>query len=293
LVSINRHLVQLITGIAANGYFTGFAGGTIFKGKSKQLCVPGLNCYSCPGAVGTCPIGALQAVIGSVRFSFSFYIVGIISLFGVIFGRLICGWVCPFGFIQELLYKVPLTKIKLNKKIHHALKYLKYAVLLIFVILLPLLLVDEVGMSPPYFCEFICPVGTLEGGVPLVLMNESLRGVVGLLFAWKMSILILVIVLSMTVFRPFCKYLCPLGAIYGLFNYVSFYRFTVDSNKCTSCDACTRVCKMNVKVYEQPNCSECIRCGDCIKVCPAGAITAGYDLTGTDTRKSVNPAAHW
>lgn len=268
-----RHSVQALWALATNAYFKGFAEGKIYTGNLKKLCVPGLNCYSCPGALGSCPIGAMQSVIGSIRYSFSLYVLGFISLVGVLFGRLICGWLCPFGLIQDLLNKIPFLKITVNKRINNALKYLKYAILIIFVFLLPFIFQDELGISDPYFCKYICPAGTLEGGVPLVLFNESLRSGLGFLFVWKLSILILTIIFSVMIFRPFCRYLCPLGAFYSLFNGISFYKLKVDKDKCTNCNVCTKNCKMNIEVYKTPNSTECIRCKDCVGACPQGAIS--------------------
>ena len=106
------------------------------------MCVPGLNCYSCPGAAGACPIGAFQAVVGSSKFSFSYYITGILILLGVLLGRFICGFLCPFGWFQELLHKIP-TK-KLSTKRLKPLTYLKYVILVVMVFLLPVL-----GMALP------------------------------------------------------------------------------------------------------------------------------------------------
>lgn len=267
-----RTITQIIATLITNGNIKGFFEKTIYKGQFKKICVPGLNCYSCPGALGSCPIGSMQAVIGSFKYKFSLYITGFITLIGVIFGRYICGWLCPFGLFQDLLNKIPGPKIKVNKKVNNVLKYLKYVILLVFVILMPMFLVDEFGMSPPYFCEYICPAGTLEGGLPLVLMNESLRGAVGFLFAWKMFILVTLIIVSIVIYRPFCRYICPLGAFYSLFNKISFYKLEVDENKCTSCKVCSKKCKLDIEVYKNPNSLECIRCGECIKACPTNAI---------------------
>lgn len=273
-----RGLTQIVATIITNANIKGFFQGNIFKGSSKKLCVPGLNCYSCPGALGSCPIGSLQAVIGSIKYNFSFYVVGFMSLMGVILGRFICGWLCPFGFIQDLLYKIPFPKIKVNKRINNYLKYLKYIILVVFVILLPMFLVNDVGMSDPYFCKYICPAGTLEGGIPLVLMNESLKATVGFLFKWKVTILVITVLLSIIIYRPFCRYICPLGAFYSLFNPISFYKLKVDRDKCTMCKACSRKCKMNIEVYKKPNSMECIRCGECVGACPTKAIQKGFNI---------------
>ena len=266
-----RAVIQLCFTALLNGYAVGFFKGKIFHGKSKAVCVPVLNCYSCPGALGSCPIGALQNALASGR-KIPYYVLGTIMLFGVFFGRLVCGFVCPFGFIQDLLHKIPVKKIKVPKKLDKVLRFIKYFILAVFVILLPLLLTDEYGLSSPYFCKFICPAGTLEGGVPLVLLNSSLRSAAGWLFGWKAAVLVIVLIGSVFIHRFFCKYLCPLGAFYALFNKFSFYRLNVEKEKCTDCKKCEQVCPMNVEITRCINSTECIRCGKCKAACPTEAI---------------------
>lgn len=267
-----RHMIQATATVFFNGYAAGFIKGRIFRGKTKGICVPVLNCYSCPGAVGACPIGSLQAVLGSRNSKFSFYVLGTIMLLGIILGRTICGYLCPFGFIQELIYKIKTPKIKIPKKIDRPLRYLKYAVLIVLVIVLPLFLTNEFGMGNPYYCKWLCPAGTLEGGLPLVLMNDSLKKAVGFLFSWKVGILVVILILSALIYRPFCKYLCPLGAFYGLFNRISFVKLDINRDKCVECGLCEKTCKMNVSVLKNINSTECIRCGECKSACPKQAI---------------------
>ena len=72
-----RHGIQALWAFITNSHVTGFVTGKIYTGKLKNACVPGLNCYSCPGAVGACPIGSLQAVIGSWNFKMAYYVVGL------------------------------------------------------------------------------------------------------------------------------------------------------------------------------------------------------------------------
>lgn len=268
-----RRAVQFIMAAVTNGNFNGFLNGTIYKGSLKHVCLPGLNCYSCPGALGACPIGSLQAVIGSWKYKMSYYVVGLLALLGVIFGRIICGWLCPFGLIQDLLHKIPFPKKIRTFKCDKPLRYLKYILLLVFVILLPLFAVDLIGQGSPYFCKYICPSGTLLGGIPLVLSNKPLQDLIGWLFTWKCAILAVVVVLSIMIYRPFCKYICPLGAIYSLFNPISFYKMKINKDSCAQCGLCSKACKMNIEPYKTPNHLECIRCGDCIKACPCKAIS--------------------
>ena len=267
-----RTLVQLAFTALTNGYAAGFAQGTIFKGQSKLVCVPGLNCYSCPGALGACPIGALQATLTGRTNRFPAYVLGFLLLFGALFGRLVCGWLCPFGLVQDLLHQIPFPKKLRRLPGDRVLKWLKYIILVGFVIVLPLTVLDVVGQGQPWFCKYICPSGTLFAGIPLIASNPPLRAALGWLFTWKAAILAVLLLLSVVVYRPFCRYLCPLGAIYGLFNPVALYRFRIDADKCTKCGACQRACKLDIAVWQTPNSAACIRCGDCRRACPHGAI---------------------
>ncbi len=267
-----RHRVQALWTLLTNSYLTGFLQGKIYRGNLKKICLPGLNCYSCPGAIGACPIGAMQAVIGSWNFKFAFYVAGFLMFMGAVTGRFVCGWLCPFGLIQDLLHKIPFPKKITTFPGDKPLRKLKYVVLVLFVILLPMFLVDILGQGAPYFCKFICPAGTLEGGLPLVLLNKSMHSAIGWLYAWKNLLLFVTIIISLFIYRPFCKYICPLGAIYSVFNPVSVFCYRVDKNKCTDCGACAKACKMQVNPAENANDLECIRCGACKKACPVKAI---------------------
>ena len=175
--AIGRHrrkIVQLGWGLLSNAYVQGFlpGGPNLYEGGLKRVCVPGLNCYSCPGALGSCPVGALQNALSARRLKFPFYVLGYLIAIGMLAGRLICGWLCIFGLIQELLYKIPTPKLKIPEKIDRPLRWLKYIVLAVLVIGLPLFWRDEFGSGAPFFCEYLCPVGTLQGGIPQVLMND-------------------------------------------------------------------------------------------------------------------------
>ena len=278
-----RHWFQAASFALSNGYAYGWARGKIYRGDNKQFCLPGLNCYSCPGAVAACPIGSLQAVLDSGSYKFSLYVFGIIGFLGMIFGRLICGWMCPFGFFQDLLYKIPFFKKVKNLPGHKYAIYLKYVILLLFVIILPMTVLNAGGVGQPWFCEYICPSGMLLGGIPLTLSNPNLAAQIGPRFIWKLAILILVIVLSIFSYRPLCKYVCPLGALYGFCNPVASYRLRVDKEKCVSCGQCQKACGMDIKVWQNPNSMECIRCGKCRQVCPTGAITT----TWGDFKRSI------
>ena len=267
-----RHGVQALWALLTNSYLIGFAQGKIYKGSLKNLCVPGLNCYSCPGALGACPIGAMQAVIGNWNFKFAFYVTGFLTFVGALLGRFVCGWLCPFGLIEDLLHKIPFPKKIGAFKGDKLLRKLKYLILLVFVILLPMFLVDVMGQGAPYFCKLICPAGTLEGGLPLVLLNKSMRSALGWLYAWKNMLLLVTVFLSVIIYRPFCKYICPLGAIYSVFNPISVFHYRIDESAGIGCGACAKACHMQVDPVKSANDPECIRCGACKKACPVRAI---------------------
>ncbi len=269
-----RGWIQAGATLLTNIHLPNFVKGGIYQGKGKAVCVPGLNCYSCPAASGACPIGSFQAVVGSSKYKFSYYITGFLILLGVLLGRFICGFLCPFGWLQDLLHKIPTKKLSTKKL--KPLTYIKYAVLLFAVVLLPVLIVNDLGMGDPYFCKYICPQGVLEGALPLSAVNEGIRSALGKLFSWKLVVLISVVVLSVLFYRPFCKWLCPLGAFYALFNKVSLFGMKVDEHKCVSCGKCAKVCKMDVDVTKTPNSTECIRCGKCISACPTEAVSFQY-----------------
>ena len=269
-----RGWVQAGAALLTNLHLPNFFRGRLYQGAGKAVCVPGLNCYSCPAASGACPIGAFQAVVGSSKFRFSYYITGTLILLGVLLGRFICGFLCPFGWFQELLHKLPTKKLSTRRL--RPLTYLKYAVLLVMVVLLPALAVNEVGMGDPFFCKYLCPQGVLEGAIPLSLTNAGIRAALGTLFTRKLSILLAVAVLSVVFYRPFCKWLCPLGAFYALLNKVSLFQMQVDPNKCISCGKCAKACQMDVDITRTPNHTECIRCGMCVRACPTHAVAFRY-----------------
>lgn len=284
---MDRKWIQAAAALLTNIHLPNFLKGSIYRGKGKLACAPGLNCYSCPAASGSCPIGAFQAVVGGSKFSFSYYVTGILIFFGVLLGRFICGFLCPFGWFQELLHKLPGKK--LSTKNLRPLTFIKYAILLLMVVLLPAFAVNDLGMGEPFFCKYLCPQGVLEGAIPLSVVNSGIRAALGKLFAWKFGILLSFILLSVFIYRPFCKWICPLGAFYALLNKVSLVGMRVDESRCISCGRCARACKMDVDVTKTPDHSECIRCGMCVDACPTKAVhfRCGFGAGKTIENKKI------
>lgn len=278
-----RRVVQVLAAVLYNANVGGFLKGDIFRGNSKKLCVPGLNCYSCPGAVASCPLGALQTSLSSFPTALPLYVLGLLLIFGALLGRAVCAFLCPFGLLQELLHKIPSKKLKKGVWTRR-LTVIKYIVLIVMVIALPLYFLMVNGVITPAFCKWLCPAGTLEGGVPLMIANEELRTQAGGLFWWKIFLALTVVVGSIFIFRPFCRFVCPLGAIYSFFNRAAVLGVRVDEKKCTHCGACARACKMDVRMV---NDRECLRCGECAARCPTGAIRCGLLKRGGKTHEKA------
>ena len=266
-----RRLAQLYSALLHNACLKGFIDGRIYTGNAKAACVPGFNCYSCPGAVGACPLGSLQNALASAGHRAGWYVLGILLLFGVTLGRTICGWLCPMGLIQELLHRIPTPKLK-KGPVTRALSWLKYVVLAVFVVALPLWYGLRYGLPLPAFCKYLCPAGTLEGAVGLLAnpANASFYSMLGALFTRKFVIMLAIGLACVFCYRSFCRFLCPLGAIYGLFSRFNVIGVKVDASRCNGCGACVRHCGMDVRRVGD---HECIHCGECMDVCHPGAIS--------------------
>ena len=264
-------LVQLYSALLHNAYIKGFIDGRIYTGNAKYACVPGFNCYSCPGAVGSCPLGSIQNALASAGHLAGWYVLGIILLFGVILGRTICGWLCPLGLIQELLHRIPTPKLR-KSRVTRTLSWLKYVILAVFVIAIPLWYGLRYQIPLPGFCKYICPAGTFEGAMGHLAnpANTSYYSMLGILFTRKFVIMLVIGLACVFCYRSFCRFICPLGAIYGLFNRFNVIGAKVDDSRCNHCGACVRHCGMDVRRVGD---HECIHCGKCMEVCSQGAIS--------------------
>jgi len=268
-----RLLAQFGFFLLQNPFLSNFISGQIYQGDLKRLCTPGLNCYSCPAAAVSCPIGAAQLFFAGAKHSISLYVTGFLLTIGVVFGRFICGFVCPMGLVQDLLYKIKSPKLILRLRF---LRYIKYIILALFVIILPIVIRHEIsGLGQPWFCAYICPSGTILGAVPLMIANDFLRQLIGLQFFIKISIATGVVVLSVFVLRIFCRVLCPLGAIYAMLNKVAILHMKCDKSKCTTCGVCSKACHVKIEPMKEPNAPECFRCGKCVNACSKKALSYG------------------
>lgn len=265
-----RRLIQVYAALLYNAHIKGFIKGDIYTGPVKNICVPGFNCYSCPGAVAACPLGALQNALASSGNRAPWYVLGILMLFGLTLGRTICGWLCPIGLIQELFYKIPVPKLKKNR-VTHVLSYLKYVILVVFVIAVPIAYSAQ-NFPVPAFCKYICPAGTFEGAMGLLAnpVNAAKFSMLNILFTRKFIVMVIIFAACIFIYRAFCRFLCPLGAIYGLFSRLSVLGVKVEASKCTHCQKCVAHCKMDINRVGD---HECIHCASCVAVCPTNAIS--------------------
>ncbi|MGE5560916.1 MAG: 4Fe-4S binding protein [Chloroflexota bacterium] len=255
----------MASAVAVNAYLPGFVQGLIYRGGSKSSCVPFLNCYSCPGALAACPVGSFQSLAAAASQQVSLYVLGFVTAVGAASGRLVCGWLCPFGAVQDLLgrraSRRPLPAVATG---------LRYLVLLLTVAL-PFIIVTPLG-SELFFCKYVCPAGTLEAGIPLAVANPGIRAALGLLFTWKAALLATFVIASLLIYRPFCRTTCPLGAFYGLFNGIAVSRLRLNNEGCASCGQCSAVCPVGIDVTRTPNSPDCIRCLECTRACPSKAL---------------------
>ena len=286
-----RRLVQLYAALLYNANLKGFTDGHIYTGSLKASCVPGLNCYSCPGAIASCPLGSLQNALNAAGHTAPWYVLGILALFGVFLGRTICGWICPIGLTQELLHRIPTPKIRKSHRTRK-LSYLKYVILAVFVIGIPLIWGAGRGIILPGFCKYICPAGTFEGAVGLLQnpVNSTSFYQLGAVFTNKWVIMLVIGLACIFCYRSFCRFICPLGAIFGFFNRFAITGVKVNPDRCNSCGLCVTKCQMDV---QHVGGHECISCGKCISSCAQGAISmkcGKITLLGLETGKNADPA---
>jgi len=229
--------------------------------QAKWLCSPVMQCHACPLSWFACPIGVFVHYAG--YHIFPFLVLGTVLLLGILFGRLLCGWVCPFGFLQDMLHKIPSPKIKLPKWTNH----FKYLFLLVFVFALPWFFGAETWYS---FCR-ICPTAAVESTIPALIGGSSSFSTA----TWvKLSILAVVVGLAIVSSRSFCRVMCPIGALLAPLNYISYWVVKRPAGKCSACRNCVEQCptddkpmKRIVKGIPANRSLDCVVCHDCQQNC--------------------------
>ena len=270
----NRRLFQFLTGFMANFQIFNFITARLYTGRLKSIPFPIMNCYACPASVYSCPIGTLSHFL--VISKIPLLTVGVIAAVSSTFGRWICGWICPFGLIQDLLHKIPSMKFDLPRPF----VYVKYPMLIFGVILLPFLFKEH------YFC-MVCPTGTIEAGIYWVAASSMILNMAGPFFLFKLAFGSMFLYGSIFIKRPFCRYICPLGAFFSIFNKLSIVNFKVEKEDCIECNLCKKSCPVNYPIYEDPNSPACLRCLNCVRVCPVVKIDYPSFLPKNETERTA------
>ncbi len=263
---IKRRIVQAVSAVAINCYlFWPWLGN-----YTRGFCVPALNCWTCPAAAFSCPIGAIGTSFAN--HIFPFYALGLVLLFGIIAGRFWCGWVCPFGLLQDVLYKVPTYKINPPRFLNYA----RYVFLVGGVFLVPYL--ARSTETSLFWCQY-CPAGRIEAGIYAKFVTPGWPQTL------RLTVLVGFVLFMIAVRRGFCRVFCPLGAIFGLCNKISLWRITLDDESCTSCGQCEKVCPVGHRIEDSPDSPDCIRCLEC-EECKFGAVSHGFSLPGKKPGKA-------
>jgi ferredoxin-type protein NapH len=226
-----------------------------FMLRLHNVCGPVFHCYSCPLATFACPIGVLANF--SALHLFPFIAVGTLLLIGGVFGSLVCGWACPFGFLQDLIGRLPLPKFTLPWWT----VYTRYAVLVAFVLIVPFVWGDG---HPLFICR-LCPAGALEGAVPSMIKATLAGQQLVVPSAVKLAIMVLILIAALVKWRPWCSLFCPLGAIFSLFNRASVFTLRFRADRCRDCTRCDQPCRYGIVPSTHANTTRCIRCLECTR----------------------------
>ena len=226
-----------------------------FTLRLHNVCSPVFHCYACPLATFACPIGVIAQF--SALHVIPFLALGTLFVFGGLLGTFICGWACPFGFLQDLIGKIKTPKLVLPRWTVN----IRYVVLVGLVVLVPYFF----GKNDPLFICRVCPAGALEGAVPHMVDQAASGKEVTWPSVAKISILVFFLIAMFFKHRPWCTVFCPLGAIFGLFNRISLFFVRFSGDKCQDCSICHTICKYGVKPNERVNDPRCIRCLECTR----------------------------
>jgi len=225
--------------------------------KTGIVC-PFFYCYGCPWAAAACPIGLLQthAALGP----FPFYAIGTLGIFGLTLGRFWCGWGCPFGTVQDMVSWIR------RRNDFISLPPFPWTGLIVLVGVL----ITAWIAAETLFCK-VCPAGSLFAAIPHRIASSEFS--FGTFFYVHLATLAVALILFFVIGRFWCRYLCPLGSLFGLFNRASFLKVRVAAGSCVNCEECLNVCPVNIQAPEDiERSSSCIRCGKCIDACPHGSI---------------------
>jgi len=218
-------------------------------------------------------LAGLQPSLAAVIAAFVFF-VGL----AIVGNKLVCGWACPFGAAQELLYSLPILRRLKRKKLPFALTNLLRGGLFLAMLLLLFGLLG--GAKGFVVYHFMNPFNLFDGSfeTPTILAT-----------------VVLALGLSLVVYRPFCQLICPFGLISWLAERVSLARVRVDHQRCNGCGACARACPLESaahKVAGKTFGADCYSCARCLNVCPHEAISyVGLGLGDAPAREAPDSDA--
>ena len=249
-----------------------------FMLRLHGVCGPVFHCHSCPLATFACPIGVLANF--SALHVFPFLALGTLIVVGAVLGSFICGWACPFGFLQDLLGRIPTPKLELPAWMGVC----RYLVLAVLVLSVPYWFGDD---QEWFFCR-LCPAGALEAAFPRTFQ----MAMAGEAVVWpgRVKTIIFATVLAAALFtwRPWCTLLCPLGAIYGLCNRVSIFFLRFHPALCNDCDLCRDLCRYRGHSERRGGDLRCVRCLDCTQ-CSAVTLSSVFTGWGRSERPEEPP----
>lgn len=169
-------------------------------------------------------------------------------------GRAFCGFFCPGGITQDLLFKVPLRKITIPPRTDSMLRYIKYGVAILLIGLV--IHATNLWVGLPLMAELWSFLARYDDEVRIALVGTA----------------IILLGLALFVGRSWCRYLCPFGAWIAVFNKYSLLRIGRSLETCVSCHLCRRRCSggLNPMGSQRTWCSlECVRCLQCYTACRA------------------------
>ena len=234
-----------------------------------------LNCQACELAWVGCPVGMVQQFV--INRQFPFYILGMFLIFGATLGRTVCGWLCPFGLILDVVNKACIHKYEPPNWLR-AFKYV-YVIGLVVMAILTLTI---------FYCRYFC-FGAMLGIFHYWLTWNTVSW---FWLFYHLGVFAAYITFSYyTHGRAWCRYFCPLGGMLGLFAPFSLIKIKHDWKWCTDCKECVRICPMGVDPRKQDLMfkMECINCGRCISACSAGSLEFSTPFTVDLPSKTFEP----
>ena len=194
---------------------------------------------------------------------------GFFAVLAVIGNKLICGWACPFGALQEIIYHLPILRKIKKRKVPFVISNTIRGALFVVVVLLLFGIVG--GRKGFVIYHFINPFNLFNLDIETVSVGATI---------------LVALVVSFGFYRPFCQFICPFGLLSWVFERLSVFRVKIDYNRCPKCNACVRACPLEAakgRVAGKVFPADCFSCARCLNVCPVDAIR--YGPVGKDPKK--------